>query len=150
VRRAAIGLALAALALGACGRKSAPMAPELVRPETPTDLAAVVTPEGVRLSWIRPLRYSGGERMNDLGGFDIERVSEDGPPADFSKIGTLPLDDQTRFKKERRLDWTDETVEPGGRYLYRVIAFTLDGYRSQAAGPVAVRYGPKPGGAEAP
>ena len=148
--RRAILLVLGALAVGACGRKSAPLAPELVRPEPPADLAAVVTPDGVRLSWLRPLHYSGGKQMNDLDGFDIERTPGDGPPADFSKIGTVQLEDQTRFRKERRLEWTDKSAEPGRRYLYRVTAFTLDGYRSRSAGPVAVQYGPARGDASAP
>jgi hypothetical protein len=141
VRRATV-LVLVALALGACGRKGTPIAPELVRPEPPAELAAIVTPDGVRLSWLRPLHYSGGQRMNDLQGFRIERAPGDGDPADFTTVGTLELEDQTRFKKERRLEWIDKTAEPGRRYLYRVTAFTLDGYRSRPAGPVAVRFGP--------
>ena len=149
MRRAGV-LLLLALALGACGRKNAHVAPELVRTETPSNLAAVVTPAGVRLSWLRPQQYSGGKRMNDLDGFDIERTPGDGPPADFTKIGTLQLDDQTRFRKERRLEWTDATAESGRRYLYRVTAFTLDGYRSRPAGPVAVQFGPDSSDAPAP
>jgi hypothetical protein len=141
---AALALALAALALAlaACGHKNRPVAPELVRPEAPEHLAAIATPEGVRLSWLRPLRYSGGQRMNDLGGFVIERAAADAPS--FARVGTLELDDQLRFRKERRLEWADKTALPGERYLYRVTAVTLDGYRSAAAGPVAVTYGSPP------
>jgi len=131
------------LALGACGRKSPPIAPELVRPEPAEQLGAVVVPEGVRLTWLRPMRYSGGARMNDLGGFTIERAPGEGAPVEFEPVGTLPVEDQTRFRKERRLEWIDHSAEPGRRYLYRVTAFTLDGYRSTPAGPVAIRFGPE-------
>lgn len=140
----ALAAALSAIALlvAACGQKGRPLAPELVRPLPAEDLAAIVVPEGVRLTWQRPLRYSGGQRMNDLGGFTIERAAADGETPAFASVGTLALQDQTRFRKERRLEWVDKAVQPGMRYLYRVTAFTVDGYRSAPAGPVRVQFGP--------
>lgn len=129
------------LLLAACGRKSAPVAPELVRPGVAENLTAIATPEGVRLTWLRPERYSGGQRMNDLRGFVIERAPGEGAPPAFAAVGRVELDDQTRFRKERRIAWVDREVAPGARYLYRVVALTLDGYRSAAVGPVAVRAG---------
>jgi len=140
-RRAALAGLVLALGIAACGRKSRPLPPELVRPEPPTELTAIATPEGVRLTWLRPLRYSGGRRINDLGGFAIERAPGEGAPPAFTRVGTVELTDQTRFRKERRMEWTDRAVEPGRRYLYRVTAYTLDGYRSALAGPVGVRFG---------
>jgi hypothetical protein len=130
-----------ALALGACGRKGPPVAPQLVRPLPPESLAAVPSADGVRLTWLRPQHYSGGGRMHDLGGFTIERAPGEGGP--FVTVGTMVLEDQTRFRQERRLEWTDRTAEQGGHYLYRVTAFTLDDYRSAPTGPVAVRIGSK-------
>jgi hypothetical protein len=141
MRRVAGIILATALACGACGQKNRPVAPELVRPEAPGELAATAVADGVKVSWLRPLRYSGGQRMNDLGGFTIERASGD---ANFVKAGTLQLEDQTRFRKERRLEWVDHEVQPGTRYLYRVIAVTLDGYRSAPAGPVSVTVGLAP------
>ena len=135
--------ALAVLVLGlalACGRKAAPLAPQLVQPEPAESLAGVSTPEGVRLSWLRPLRYSGGGRMNDLEGFDIERATDAESPVYFP-VGEVTLTDQTRFKKERRIEWLDTTAVRGAKYRYRVTAKTLDGYRSPSAGPVVVQFG---------
>jgi hypothetical protein len=146
--RAALAAALAAGL--ACGRKAAPVAPELVVPEPPEELAAVATPDGIRLTWLRPTRYSGGQRMNDLGGFVIERAPGEGTAPEFRAIGTLTLDDRFRFRKERRLEWLDRDVAPGARYLYRVTALTLDRSRSPAAGPIAIRFGPPPGPTEEP
>ena len=142
MRIAAAVVALAVVGAG-CGLKSRPVAPELVRPLPAEDLAAIAVPEGVRLTWQRPLRYSGGQRMNDLGGFVIERAAG-GEPVAFAPVGRVDLTDQTRFRKERRLEWVDQSVQPGTRYLYRVTAFTLDGYRSGPAGPVSIRFGPAP------
>ena len=59
----------------------------------------------------------------------------------FTTIGTFQIDDQFRFRRERRLDWLDKDVHPGTRYIYRVTAYTLDGYRSVPAGPIAVIVG---------
>ena len=135
-------LVVLAVALSfACGRKAAPVAPQLVQPEPAESLAGVSTPEGVRLTWLRPLRYSGGGRMNDLEGFDVERaVDADTEPVYFP-VGEVTLTDQTRFKKERRIEWIDQTAVRGTKYRYRVTAKTLDGYRSPAAGPVVVQFG---------
>jgi hypothetical protein len=136
---AALLVAVAVLG-SACGRKAPPIAPELVRPEPATDLAATPVSDGVRLTWTRPLRYSGGQRMNDLGHFTIERAAEEGAP--FVPIATVEVTDQERFRKERHLEWTDRDVRPGEHHFYRVTAVTLDGYRSAPAGPVAVTVTP--------
>src|SRR5207244_2249360 len=58
VKALAIPLALLLLC-GACGRKSRPVAPELVRPRAPATLAASSTPEGVPLTWLPPLQSPG-------------------------------------------------------------------------------------------
>ena len=144
MRHAAAVLLALACALPACGSKSRPVAPELVEPETVENLAAIATPDGVRLSWLRPTRYTGGGRMNDLGSFEIERAPGGDAAPLFAKIGTVTLEDQQRFRKERRLEWVDKDVRPGERYRYRVTAVTLDHYRSAPAGPVDVRYGNPP------
>ena len=82
--------------------------------------------------------------MNDLGSFEIERAPGGDAAPLFAKIGTVTLEDQQRFRKERRLEWVDKDVRPGERYRYRVTAVTLDHYRSAPAGPVDVRYGNPP------
>ena len=144
MRRSAALLLALACALPACGRKAPPVAPQLVEPEAVENLAAIATPDGVRLSWLRPTRYTGGGRMNDLGSFEIERAPGGDAAPLFAKIGTVTLEDQQRFRKERRLEWVDKDVRPGERYRYRVTAVTLDRYRSAPAGPVDVRYGNPP------
>src|SRR5207244_13631156 len=146
MRRAAVVFLVLACAFPAGGRKGLPGAPQLVEPEAVEDLAAIATPDGVRLSWLRPTRYTGGGRMNDLGGFEIERAPGEGPAPEFVKIGTVTLEDQQRFRKERRLEWVDKDVQSGERYRYRVTAVTLDRYRRAPAGPVGPRYGTPPAG----
>ena len=141
MRPGAIAVAVTLGLLGAgCGRKSRPVAPETVRPRAPANVAAASVAEGVRITWLRPLLYTGGQRMHDLDRFLVERAPGEGAPAAFTRVATVVLEDRFRFRKERRLEWLDQDVRPGERYLYRVIAVTRDGSRSAPTGPVAVRY----------
>jgi hypothetical protein len=139
--RLGVAALVAALVTSACGNKTPVRPPELIQPRPASALVASVVPAGVQLTWRRPTEYSGGGRITDLGGFEIQRAPGDGS-ADFALVGTLELDDQLRFRPQREITWTDSTVLAGARYLYRVIAFTTDGYRSTPAGPVAIRYDP--------
>jgi hypothetical protein len=132
------------LAVAACGLKNDPVAPGRVQPLAPAKLSAVSTRDGVELRWRRPTSYTGGGRMRDLGGFDIERA--DAGTTAFAVVGTLSLADQERFRQERNLSWTDRDVARGGAYLYRVIAFTLDGSRSAPSAVTQVTYTPPPAG----
>lgn len=126
-----------------CGHKGALVAPELVRPEPPTDLTASATPDGVKLTWTRPTKYAGGQRMRDLGSFIVERADADATPWKFTRVGTLDLQDQRRYRQEHRLTYTDgKDLVPEREYVYRVSARTIDGYVSPAAGPVTVRIPP--------
>jgi len=135
-RRAAV----LAIVLVACGLKNAPVAPELVRPTPPAKLAATAVGDGIRLTWRRPVAYTGGGRMRDLGRFEIERAPA--PTGPFVLVGTLTLADQQRFRQQRDLEWTDHDVERGGDYAYRVIAFTLDGARSAPSSVAQAHYLP--------
>ena len=137
-----------AITLAGCGLKSDPVAPELVRPMPPAKLSAKSVRDGVELHWRRPTDYTGGKRMRDLGGFDIERAPASGTP--FTKVGTLSLSDQQRFRQQRDISWTDPDVAPGTEYLYCVIAFTTDGTRSDRSPVVHVRYTPPPPAASKP
>jgi hypothetical protein len=140
---ARVAVVVAAALLWACGVKGLPTAPELVRPNAPTEIIARSGPDGVRLTWERPTQYSGGKHMRDLAGFDVERATgADG--RDYTHAGGVELTDQTRFRQERHIEWTDTNVTPGATYRYRVIAYTLDHYRSQPGGPVTVDYHPGP------
>ena len=145
MRRASLLIAGLAMLAAACGHKNSVIAPELVRPEPPTDLAAISTPDGVRLTWTRPTKYAGGQRMRDLGQFIIERADAETTPLWFVDAGTVELMDQTRYRQERRIQYVDQGVTPGHEYIYRVRARTADGYDSPWAGPARVRF--KPGAA---
>ena len=140
MRLAALVVVAVALAAPACGHKGGVMAPELVRPEPPTDLAASSSADGVRITWTRPTKYTGGQRMRDLGSFVVERTDAAASPPKFERIATIELQDRTRMRQERRFQWVDQDVTAGQEYVYRVRARTLDGYESPWAGPVKTRF----------
>jgi hypothetical protein len=121
------GMACAlALAVG-CGVKSAPIAPELVRPAQITDLRAVADPNGIKLLWERPTHYSGGRTMRDLGGFVIMRAEASGP---LTALVELPVTDRERFAPQHQFSYIDNETTLGHDYRYQIIAKTTDGYVS--------------------
>lgn len=76
--RRILALALAALALAACGRKGRPVAPEQRVPAAVVDLAAVIREDAVDLTWTNPARRMDGTRLRDLTLARVYRVDDDG------------------------------------------------------------------------
>ena len=138
--RVPVLLGAIALFVVGCGRKAAVVAPELIHPKPPANLVATATRDGVQLRWSRPSQYTSGKRMRDLDGFIVERAQEQDGHLVFTEAATIHLEDRYRFQQERRMEWVDPGVTEGQRYLYRVIALTLDAYRSEPVGPVSIDY----------
>jgi hypothetical protein len=131
-----------ALSLAAgCGRKTAPRPAELVRPERIATLTASRSAEGVVLTWRRPEKYVDGSHMDDLGRFVIERSDNDGP---FQALATLPVEDRDRFRKIRRLRYTDTTAIPGTLHRYRILSATIDDYVSAPSNVAQILLNPPP------
>ena len=133
---------LLALAFFGCGRKAPPKPPQDVVPKTITDLSAASEAEGIRLSWSRPETYANGTRMNDLGGFWLERATPSEPS--FSRLETLEVSDRERFRQLKRFQHLDRSAQPGITYMYRVVSFTTDRYVSEPSNVVSV-VGSNPG-----
>ena len=72
---AAIGLALA---IGACGRKSPPVAPERRVPMAVSDLEAVLRNGVVELAWTAPRRRVDNSRLLDPGVTRLFRTEDSG------------------------------------------------------------------------
>ena len=70
-------IAVCDLAWLGCGVKSAPIPPEDARPEQILDLQAASAKNGVRLTWSRPEKYAGGDKITDLAGFTVSRSEAD-------------------------------------------------------------------------
>jgi len=121
-----------------CGRKAPPRPPEDVRPKTISDLNATNVPEGIQLSWSRPLLYADGSRMADLAGFAIERAVGTEPRAPFARLSILEVSDRDRFRQIKRFQYLDRDTVVGTTYRYRVVSFTLDRYVSVPSNAVTV------------
>jgi uncharacterized protein len=116
-----------------CGAKSRPIPPELTHPDRVNDLSAKPDPKGIRLTWSRPMKYSGGASLKDLAGFRLLRAEGDASLADLAE---LPITDQERFQKVRRFAYVDTTAQMGHSYRYTMIAETSDGYQSDPSNVV--------------
>jgi len=121
-----------------CGRKTQLHAPDDVLPETITDLKASNTSDGIELSWSRPTTYADGSRMNDLGGFVIERADGTDLLKPFRPLVTLEVTDRDRFRQIKHFRQIDRDTNQGWEYSYRVVSFTLDRYFSEPSNIVTV------------
>lgn len=132
VRGRARVLALAAaLGMAACGRVGSPRPPELVIPQPPPTVTLENTAEGVKISWKRPKEYVGGDALDDLAGFRVERICR--PDGVRTLVATVPVQDQQRFQKTASFSAIDPDAPTGEVCRYHVIAFTFDEYTSPPA-----------------
>ena len=118
-----------------CGVKSAPIPPEAARPERILDLQASSAKNGVRLTWRRPEKYAGGDKITDLSGFTVSRAEGDGS---FQNIREVPVTDQGRFQVQPTFTITDTATEVGKTYHYKVVSNTTDDYHSVPSNEVAI------------
>lgn len=124
--------ALVALGLtGGCGRVGSPRPPEYVIPLPPPTVTVEETGEGVKISWKRPKGYVGGDALDDLAGFRVQRICR--PDGTRTLVATVPVEDQQRFRKTASFSTVDADAPPGETCRYQVIAFTLDEYTSPPA-----------------
>lgn len=143
--RARFVLGAAALALAtplACGRKGSPRPPQWVVPNSPDPVLVEDTDRGVRISWKRPRAYADGSTLDDLGAFEIERACE--PDTTFRTVGVVRLFDRDRFRKEREFSVIDLDVPKDAPCRYRVVAVTIDEYRSDPAESAPIVRGAPP------
>ncbi|MBI2359003.1 MAG: hypothetical protein HYV04_08880 [Deltaproteobacteria bacterium] len=133
-----------AFSLVGCGKKGNPRAPELAMPETIRDLRGQTAPEGIALTWSRPLRYVDGSELRDLAGFVIYRkeISAACPdcPVPYRERATVSVEDQQKFMKTRRFRFVDQELTPQLTYRYRVFSQLLDGSLSEPSNEVEVAW----------
>jgi hypothetical protein len=137
---AAIGLGLA---IGACGRKSPPVAPERRVPMAVSDLEAVLRNGVVELAWTAPRRRVDNSRLLDPGVTRLFRTEDSGQgeprPAmlvndrivGYTEVATFKASDPSTPAAPRgRFTFTDRNVTLGHRYTYVVTSTDLEGRTS--------------------
>lgn len=137
---AAIGLALA---IGACGRKSQPVAPERRVPMAVSDLEAVLRNGVVELAWTAPRRRVDNSRLIDPGVTRLFRTEDSGQgeprPAmlvddrivGYAEIASFKVGDPAAPTAQRgRFTFSDRNLTLGHRYTYVVTSTDLEGRTS--------------------
>jgi hypothetical protein len=137
---AAIGLALA---IGACGRKSPPVAPERRVPMAVSDLEAVLRNGVVELAWTAPRRRVDNSKLIDPGVTRLFRTEDSGQgeprPAmlvndrivGYAEIVSFKVGDPAAPTAQRgRFTYTDRNLTLGHRYTYVVTSTDLEGRTS--------------------
>lgn len=156
-RRALLALGvglLAAVALGACGKKGPPVAPERRLPAAATGLAGVVDTDAIVVTWTLPRTRVDGTRLRDLAQMRLHRRQEAdaGPPkpAMLSEGQVVGYDQIARIATDAPapaviqgdvVRWEDRRgLTRGRRYVYVVTAEDSTGRPSAPSERLLVTY----------
>jgi len=146
MKRLVLAVFLLVIMGSACGKKGDPHAPELVTPETITNLTAQQERAGISLTWSRPARYVGGGDVKDLVSFVIFRkeISQScrDCPVPYRPLTTVNVEDRERFVKQKQYRFIDEQVQANAIYRYRVSSQLIDGSLSAPSNEVEIVRGP--------
>jgi hypothetical protein len=148
------------VALGACGRKGTPVAPERRVPSPVGDLGGVVREGGVELAWTVPRRRVDNSRLLDPGVARVFRTDDagQGDPkpallshdriAGYTEVGTVQLGDPPAPQVQgSRVVFTDRRdLTLGRRYTYVVVTTDAQGRTSPPSARLSLSFaaGPEP------
>jgi len=117
-----------ALLCGGCGKKTMPVAPQTVLPASIQDLACLLDEKGVTLSWSVPKKTEGGEKLAEVGSFEILRAIVpaaeycSGCPLVFGEPKVIDGEDLAGQEAEGVVHFAEALLRPGHRYFYKVRA----------------------------
>jgi predicted small lipoprotein YifL len=139
-----LAAALVLAALGACGRKGPPVAPERRVPQPVSDLTGVVREGGIELTWSVPRRRVDDTRLIDPARARVFRTDDTGQGeprpallsgeriAGYTEVGALTLGDvPSPGVQDGRIVFPDRgDFVPGRRYTYVVVTSDARGRTS--------------------
>ena len=142
-RALALAAIVLALAIGACGRKGQPVAPERRLPMPVSDLEGVLRNGVVELAWSAPRRRVDNTRLIDAGVTRLYRTEDSGQgeprPAMLLDDRIVGYKEMASFKvgdapapgvPRGRFTFTDRNLTLGHRYTYVVTSTDLEGRTS--------------------
>lgn len=155
---AAVACLLILVAVGACGRRAPPVAPELRLPVVAANVEAVVRTGGVELTWTLPTRRADGTRIRDLTVTRVFRFDEGGAggprPAlaragqvvGYNEIAVIRLASPAPavIAGDRVTFLDTRSLVPGRRYTYVVLAEDAAGRSSPPSSRLSVELIPPP------
>lgn len=128
--------------MGGCGRKAPPEPPLGARPAKVKDLSFSLAGKTIKLSWTIPL--GGGKKTLPISGFLVYRsrqssVEQECPncPLRFVEVGDVPAPAAGSAKAP--VIFTQQ-IEPGYRYVYKVVAYTDEGRKGRDSNLVDFEY----------
>ena len=150
----ATALAIAVLALVACGKRGNPVAPQVRFPQAVLDLIATAREGGIHLAWTPPRRRVDGTRLFDPGLAKLYRIDDSGAGeprsamrvdsriAGYTEIASVQLKDPPGPEVQGgRIEYTDRRdLTPGRRYTYVVVTTDEQGRMSAPSARVSVAY----------
>ena len=152
--RPLLAVLLAVVALGACGKKGPPVAPELRVPVVPAALHGSVDGESIVVSWTAPERRLDNSRLRSVDRYTLYRREEAdaGPPKSamlshgrvvgYDEIATIRTDAPAPATIQGgSVTWVDrQTLSVGRRYVYVVTAEDAVGRISAPSERLVVRF----------
>ncbi|MEN8188847.1 MAG: hypothetical protein ABFS19_03295 [Thermodesulfobacteriota bacterium] len=121
------GLLVSLVAVGGCGYKTRPMAPEQIVPEAVDDLSYRFTGKGVTLTWSFPVKTIRGTDLTEIASFDLFRAEI--ANEDYCPTCPIPFAEPIRVdggsvEQEglRKAVFEANLIKPGHRYFYKVKA----------------------------
>ena len=126
-----------ALLLAACGVKAPPTPPDLIVPEAPGDLRAIVREGRLYLSWGLPKKNVDGSKPADIVEFEILRGEGSCPRCPISLSPWREI--EVPEGKEAFL-WEDTHLEAGMTYRYRVRGVNHWGFAGPPSNEVRVTW----------
>jgi hypothetical protein len=135
-----VGAGLSFIWMG-CGRKAPPQPPRRPLPPAVKDLSYAVDSQIVELNWTVPgtddrFAFSPVGYKIFRSKLSAEESNCEKCPIQFIEIGEVPIQmKQSEKSKPTRMSFT-EVLEPGYRYIYKVIGYDEDGMGSQESNTV--------------
>ena len=142
----AVVVFLLILSISACGRKTAPEPPEEYAPKEVVDLVVQPTVESVNISWSAPIEKFNGDELDDLIKFVVKK-SDKGQ--DYSKVEEIQVESIVAEQEAetsnpaaplKRYTFSDDEVEAGQTYFYKVYAVNDRGYETEFPQEIRVEF----------
>ena len=139
-----VTLMASAFLSGGCGKKAMPEPPSGRRPPNVTDLSYSISGNDIKLSWSIP--GTSTEARTPIAGFLIHRskqshIEADCPncPIRYLRIGEVLVRRDVPAQPGPAVVYTD-TIEPGYRYIYKVVAYDDDGVTGRDSNVIDFMY----------
>ena len=152
--RRLVALAIVGLALGACGKKGPPVAPEARVPAPPSEARAYIDEDAIVVGWTIPRTRADGSALRDLSALKLYRREEtegtlprpamlaEGRVAGFDQVVSVsPSAPAPAVVQGNRIEWVDRRpLVPGQRYVYVLTATDSTGRTSAPSERLTVPY----------